>query len=170
VSRLRRRAAFGAISTLLLIGSLASLSSFRLVNASGTIYIRADGSVDPSTASVERDGDNYAFTANISDQIVAERNSVVVDGSGYALQLSGAYYGSKGLNLTRRSSVRIRNMRIAGFHYGIWLSSCSNSNVSGNNATGSGYSIYLGSSSNNSINGNNITLSSEHGICLDSSD
>jgi len=67
----------------------------------------------------------------------------------------------------QRKNQEYENSRIP---YGIWLSSCSNSNVSGNNITGSGYGIYLGSSSNISINGNNITLSSGHGIYLDSSD
>jgi hypothetical protein len=51
------------------------------------IYIRADGSVEPSSASILNVGNsNYTFTADIYGSIVVERNNIVVDGANYILQ------------------------------------------------------------------------------------
>jgi len=52
----------------------------------GCIYIRPDGSIDPSTAPILRAGDVYTFTGNIYDSIVIERDSFVLDGAGYAVE------------------------------------------------------------------------------------
>ena len=44
---------------ILLISILTIAFSIQPVKASGTIYIRSNGSVDPSTAPIQRDGDIY---------------------------------------------------------------------------------------------------------------
>ena len=57
--------------TLLLTSMLTLAFNIRPVKAEGgTIYIRADGSIDPPTAPILRDGDIYTFTDNIYDSIV----------------------------------------------------------------------------------------------------
>jgi len=58
--------------------------------AEGTIYIRADGSVEPSTAPIQHSGNVYTLTGNIHGSIVVERNNVVIDGAGFTLQGTGA--------------------------------------------------------------------------------
>jgi parallel beta-helix repeat protein len=50
------------------------------VKASGTVYSRADGSVDPATASIQRDGNIYTFTDNI-----------MIDGAGYTFEGAGTH-------------------------------------------------------------------------------
>jgi hypothetical protein len=78
-------------SKVLFFAFLITLSSC-LVNtatvqpqSAGTIYIRADGSVE-GTDKIQRDGDVYTFTDNIFGSIIVERDNVVVDGAGYSLQ------------------------------------------------------------------------------------
>ena len=82
------------VSAILFVMLLTSMlySAFKVMpaEAAGTIYIRADGSIDPPTAPISRDGDTYTFTDNIYDSIVIQRGDVVVDGAGYTLQGTGS--------------------------------------------------------------------------------
>jgi parallel beta-helix repeat protein len=137
--------------------------------APSAIYIRADGSVDPSTASIQRNGDLYTLTDNIynSAGIVIQRDNIIIDGAGYTLQGVGS---GNGIDLSSRTNVTIWNAQIKNFQYCIWLYESSNSSISGNNITNSDYGIRLYSYSNyNSISGNSITNSSYEGIDLYSS-
>lgn len=59
-------------------------------NENNTIYIRQDGTVDPSTAPIQRNGDVYTFKGDISGSIIVERNNVVIDGAGFTLRGTGA--------------------------------------------------------------------------------
>jgi len=124
------------------------------VVAEGTIYIRPDGSVDPSTAPIRRDGDVYTFTDNIYDSIVVERNNILVEGAGSILQGTGS---GRGIDLSDRSNVVIQNMQIRHFENGIYLDGSSGSNIYGNTITNNDRGIYLRQSSSNNIYGNTIT-------------
>src|SRR4030043_217864 len=122
------------VSAILLVILLTSMlySAFKImpVGAVGTIYIRADGSIDPPTAPMQRDGDTYTMTGNITsdpDGIVIERNNMTLDGAGYTLQGTGS---GTGIVISGRSNVTIRSMTIKAFHYAIWLESSSNSSIS----------------------------------------
>jgi len=130
------------------------------VVAEGTIYIRPVGSVDPSTAPIQRDGNVYTFTDNIYDEIVVQRDNIVVDGAGYTLQGTGS---GTGIYLSDRSNVAIQNMQIRHFDNGIYLRSSSGNNIYGNTITNNEWGIYLRSSSGNNIYGNTIT-NNEWGI------
>jgi len=93
--------------------------SIQTVKASGTVYIRADGSVDPLTAPIQRIGDIYILEGNINDSLVVERSDIIVDGDGYTLQGSGI---GKGIDLTATSNVTIKNMEIRAWsRSGPWL-------------------------------------------------
>ncbi len=153
--------------TLLLVGVLTLTSNIQPVNASDTIYIRADGSVDPSWAPIARDGSVYTFTNNINDSIEVQRSNIILDGNGYALQGTGT---GTGLYLTSLglTNVTVRNTAIRDFEYGIFAFRSSFNTLSGNYLAANDYSIYLYYSLNNSVTGNNITTS-EKGIWFDSS-
>jgi parallel beta-helix repeat protein len=150
---------------LLLFCTLFSVGCIQLVRAGGTIYIRADGRVDPANASVSTvDYVTYTLTGNITsdaDGLVIERDNIVVDGAGYTIQCAEVYniQNSIGIYLQARSNVTIRNMTIAAFECGICLNSSSYSNIHGNNITDNWHraGIYLIQSIYNSISGNNIT-------------
>ena len=98
------------VVVILLTGVIVSSANVRKVEASGPIYIRADGSVDPPTANVTTvDNVTYVFTDNIHDYVVVEKNSIVVDGAGYTVTGSGS---GKGTDLAGRNNVTVRNMTI----------------------------------------------------------
>jgi parallel beta-helix repeat protein len=185
------------IAVLLMSMALMAVST---VKASGTIYIRADGSIDPSDAPISTvDNITYTLTGNIlsdADGIVVERDSIVVDGAGYTVQGPGStgYEQSKGMIISMRSNITIKNTKITSFQYGIhtypslvcstlldntitenyvgiWCSISSNNTISGNNITNNwneaGIVVY--GSSNNTISGNYITNSSRGIFVIDSS-
>jgi parallel beta-helix repeat protein len=136
--------------------------TFRVyeAEASGTIYIRSDGLVFPSTAPIHREGDMYTLTDNINDSIVIQRNDVVVDGAGICTLKGPGDYDSVGIDLTERHNVTVKNFRgIEAFGYGILLNLSSNIIVCGNTVTlNNRGGIYLSEATNSSIYGNNMTL------------
>jgi len=137
------------------------------VKASGTIYIRADGSVEGTDKISTVDNITYTFTDNIYDSIVVERDNIVADGAGYTLQGTGSGYG---INLSGRSNVTLRNMEINAFNIGVYLNSSSDYNtISGNYITNNMYGVFLFYSSDNTVSGNNITNNNEYGVYLSDS-
>jgi parallel beta-helix repeat protein len=155
----------------ILLMAMALMVNSPTVKASGTIYIRADGSIDPSTAPISSvDNITYTLTGNITsdaDGIVIERDNIVVDGAGYTVQGAGNGTGIIGIDLSLRINVTIKNMEIKAFDRNIDLDHSFYCNISGNNV-GAGYGgIVLVCSEHNSIFGNNVTSLS--GIALDGS-
>jgi parallel beta-helix repeat protein len=138
-----------------------------------TIYIRADGSVDPSDVPILNTfNTTYTFTNSILVDalygIVVERDNIVLDGSGYTLSGSNES-DSVGIYLSGRENVTIQNLHITTFHRGIRLLSSFNSSIVGNTVTGATYEgIRLYSSSNNLVERNNLT-GNYYGIWLFSS-
>jgi parallel beta-helix repeat protein len=168
------------------------------VKASGTIFIRADGSIEPLTANISSDDNvTYTFTGNMNDGIVTERNDTILDGDGYTLQGSG---DGVGLDLTSVHNITIGNLTIKNFQHGMRLEASSNINIHGNTITNNSYSVFLTYSftsipfpsnyntvssntitnnsygihlsmfsSNNTVSGNTITGNYYYGVQLDSS-
>ena len=128
-----------------------------LVWAGGTIYIRPDGTVDPPTAPISRDGDIYTFTDNISGTFVIERDNIVVNGAGYTLQRPG-----NGTLLFGRSNVTIKNMEIKADFCGISLSGSSDIIVEGNTIRDTDYGVMLWNSANNKFYHNNFINNTDH--------
>ena len=117
----------------LLVVSLLLLSIFASVEiqpaeAYGTIYIRADGSIDPPEVPIQRSGDLYTLEANMNVfGIVIERDNMLFDGMGCSIEGNGTY--SKAIDLSGRRNVTIRNLKIEAFRYGISASYSSNSTI-----------------------------------------
>jgi len=147
----------GIMLTLLLVGVLILTLNIQPVEASGTIYIRADGSVEPSTANITSANNvTYYFTDNNYDSIFVERDNIVVDGAGYTLHRQS----SVGINLTKRSNVTIKNMEITAFPFGgrgIWICGSSKISIWGNTMAKGIDGIYMRYSNNNIISGNLLT-------------
>ena len=112
---MNRKTVSGMILILLLMSMFTLVFNIQPVGASETIYIRANGSIDPPTAPILRNGDIYTFTGNIYDEIVVERENITVDGAGYTVQGSGS---GKGFNLNCYN-VTIQNVNIKNFEFGI---------------------------------------------------
>jgi parallel beta-helix repeat protein len=159
-----RKTAYVMVLTLALI-CLTMPSKIPPARASETVYIRADGSIDPSTAPIfTADNVTYTFTDNISDSIVVERSNITIDGAYYTVEGLGS---GNGFDLYAISNVTIKNINIKGFAYGIYLELASQNTISGNNITENDYDgIELRDSSNNSITRNNIMANNWFGIGL----
>jgi parallel beta-helix repeat protein len=124
-----------------------------------TIYIRADGSIDPSDAPIITfDNITYTLTDNITssaDGIVVERDNIVIDGAGYTVEGAGAWE-SRGIYLGGRGNVTIENMEVGKFYWGIKLEESSNNSIQGNNITNNWAGIGLSWSSNNFLRDNSM--------------
>lgn len=156
-----RKAVSGITLSLLLIGMFAlSFSTHPVKAAAAEVYIRADGSVDPPTAPMQRNGSIYTLTGNITtsiDGIWIERSNVILDGAGYTVQGSGGT-GSIGVYSRGENSLTIKNFKISGFSSGIMLDESSDNTISGNIITANlDYGIWLMVSSNNVIRNNTIS-------------
>jgi len=172
--KMKGKTGSGIMLALLLISVSILTANIQPVSASGTIYIKPDGTVD-GTDKIQQDDDVYTFTDNIYDKIVVVQiDNIVINGAGYTLQGTGS---GTGISLSERSNVTIKNIEIVAFSVGIFLWSSSNNNISGNNVTLSTQPIpedvvlgivLLFSSSYNTISGNNVTNTFE-GIKLQSS-
>ena len=155
---MKKRIVSGIMLSLLFVGMLTFAFNIQPVKAwTGTVYVRADGSIDPPDAPIQRDGNVYTLTGNITSDangIVVERDGIVVDGAGYTVQGAGS---GTGIDIERRSNVIIKHIKIKTFATGIDLDYSSSififRNVMKNNTVGIG----LYESSNNIISVNNIT-------------
>jgi len=160
----------------------------------GTIYIRADGSIDPLDAPlISYDKISYMITDNIissEDGIVIERSDIIVDGQGFILK--GSTDWGMGIHLVGVSNVLIKNINLENFWTGIYVNYSSNikicdinvkgyggdgillyrspnNNIFENYVTGrKGYGIKLYESSNNKIYGNTL-MNNPEGVGIDSS-
>ena len=154
-----KKSAVTGILFFLFLSIIVTAISVRPVQASSTIYIRADGTIDPPTANITRDELNitYTFTDNNYDSIVIERDNIILDGDGFTLQALNGH----GIDISGRSNVTIKNVNIercgqqASYANGIYLEYSDNNtifNVSIINTRGA--AIGLSDSSGNRIHHN----------------
>jgi len=151
--------------TLALLTSISTLVfDAQSIETSATIYIRADGSVDPSTAPIRRGGNAYTFTGYIFESIVVERDNIVIDGAGYTVLGAGTGIG---IDLSERSNVTIKNMEIMAFETGIYLygvygwKESSYNKIFGNIVRNNTYGISLVSYANNNSIIDNTLINDE---------
>lgn len=125
--------------------------------------INADGTVNPSTAPIQRNGNVYGFKGNLNGPLVVNRDNIMIDGAGYSLQGNGTAgelfirASQMGINLTDRTNVTIRKLQIYSYNYGIYLDNSTNATISGNNINQNEYGLFEITSAFASISGNNIT-------------
>ncbi len=161
----------------LLVGVLNVASNIQPVESdytwTETIYIKADGSVYPDTAPISN-SDNVTFTltdnivGDIPQQlsaIVFEKDSIVFNGAGYSVQGTWTSY-SKGISLSERSNVTIKNTHVKKFYYGIYLYGSTNCRIENVTAIDNGYGIVLYWESNQNILSHNNATSNSEGILV----
>lgn len=168
-----------AVATISII--ILTLFSFAPVNAQTQliIVINADGTVSPSTAPIERSGDLYTLTADITGTVAVLRSNMTFEGNGHTLTAIGDLrHGREGFNvglnaysetpvLTGASNVTVRGLNVVGGIFGITLMNTANSTVFNNTVSGTGnayYSIeqqssgiYVERANNNTVKLNNLS-------------
>ncbi len=101
---------------------------------SQAIYILPDGNVAPSTSLIQRQGNAYRITENLSHTIVVKKSDAIINGDGYSINpLYPINYSS--LILSSASNVTIQNVNLVAPH----------------NGKGSSFTIRMEASSFNSI-------------------
>lgn len=158
------------VSGMMLITLLVSILlvfDVQPIRASGTIYIRSNGSVDPPDAPISTvDNITYYFTDNIDNSIVVQRSNITIDGAGYTLQSDGS---ETGFRLSSINNVTIKGTNIQRCFAGISLNSSSYNTLSENTITNIGWGgsvLLLSGSSYNNISGNNIIANDYLGVML----
>jgi parallel beta-helix repeat protein len=160
---------------LLLISMLMWTYNIKQVKAewTGTVYIRADGSIDPPDAPITtNDNMTYTLIGSITSSgngIIVERNNIILDCGGNIIQGVGFEWGGIAIQLIEMSNVTIKNANIKDIFEGIDLYKSSNNSLIGNNITDAGEGIFLHGtyeklSKYNTIFGNNIARSHAEGI------
>jgi parallel beta-helix repeat protein len=138
----------------------------HLVFSSSTIYIRADGSIDPPTAPISTTNNvTYTLTNNIYDEIVVEKNDIMINGAFYTVQGSGT---GNGFYLYSVTNVTLTNVNIKGFAYGVYLESSSYNSILRDNISSNGYDgieVYFSSDYNN-IRENRIEANGWYGVAI----
>jgi parallel beta-helix repeat protein len=167
----KKKVASLAILILLLLGMLSFTFNIKPAKAewTGTVYIRADGSIDPPDAPISTiDKVTYRLTGNIisdADGIIVERSNIIIDGNGYTLHGPGKIDPSKvvgrswsgvGINLTQIDHVTIKRINIEWFEYGVVMKLSSNNDLIENNINDNAFGVDLHGSSFNNVYGNNI--------------
>ncbi|MEM4713144.1 MAG: right-handed parallel beta-helix repeat-containing protein [Candidatus Bathyarchaeia archaeon] len=163
------------IFALLIINALAIIG-FNVKPSkgwTGTVYIRADGSIDPPDAPIiTYDNITYNLTDNIKsagDGIIVDRDNIIIDGKGFLVE-GQRTYKSSGIKLSNRFNITIQNIRIEAFFFGIWLIDSRNNYICANDIAANDWDgVYLYSSYNNNVYRNNITENGNTGIALHAS-
>jgi parallel beta-helix repeat protein len=164
---------FKSTVALLLVFSFTfvSISEIGIVKAE-SIYIGSDGIVE-GTDKIQQEGNVYTLTDNINGSILVEKDSIILDGTGYTLQGTGS---GKGIYLFNCHNVTVKNITVRNFAFGIHITARAsyaqsyNHTISGTTITANTLKgIYISWSSNNTLIGNNISYNEDYGICLSGS-
>jgi len=101
-----------ALLLVLIILTATSIITLLPVKAEyiGTITIGADGSVNPSTSSIQQSGNSYFLTTDIAANITVQKSNIVLDGNGYKVDSVAIGFDAT----TGISNVTVKNFIIDG--------------------------------------------------------
>jgi parallel beta-helix repeat protein len=143
----------------------------------GTIYIKADGRVEPWDTPIKKVSNTYLLTDDIEittggNGIVIEKDGIVFDGGGHIIswrESSDIFAKPEGIYLKGIRNITIKNTVIKNFYTGIEVRNSLNIIIYGNkieNNKASSVGIYLYESSNSNIYENQIKKN-EIGIVIE---
>ena len=163
-----KKTVFGIMLILLLVGLFSLAINVKPVKSAwtGTVYIRADGSIDPPDAPITtHDNITYTLTDNIMSSaygIVIEKENIKLNGSNYVIKGNGNSPFA-GIFIGQKRNITIVNVNITNFYYGILIqyeltdkTFASNCSVMGNDLRNNEYGIYLERVCSNSIVKNHL--------------
>ena len=102
----------------------------------GNITINPDGSINPSTAPIQREGDLYTLTDDLTGNLSVMKSNITLDGEGHNVR---GEIG--GISLKNVENTTVRNFVIRDGQYGLDLSECSYITVSNNTIMGTSFLI-----------------------------
>ncbi|MCW4025551.1 MAG: right-handed parallel beta-helix repeat-containing protein [Candidatus Bathyarchaeota archaeon] len=131
-----------------------------------TMYIHADGSIDPSTAPLQKSGSTYSLTQNLNcTSIQVECSGITLDGQGFSDSGYSMWYTA--ITLSGVNDVTIKNFHFHQFSTHIEMGGGTNIIISGNSFTDGDFCIQT-SATNCQIIGNKFynNFNPGHWYCI----
>jgi parallel beta-helix repeat protein len=147
----------------------ANPSSIELPELPAPIVIKADGSINPSTAPIQQNGNTFTLTDKIDNTIEIQRPNTVFDGNGFVItkpnvdtkDLMKPAGWLPGVLVANINSVTIRNIVFDGCETGVTVKNATEVTIIQNTIRESWVGIVVLSSSKINIISNNITLTDQ---------
>ncbi len=136
-----------------------------------TITIKPDGTIQPDTGLLERNGTTYTLKNNIFGSIEVQLGYITIDGAGYTLQgrkvvdERGIFLVGPDRSHSVCSGVSIKNLKICNFFEGIYVLGSSNNSIIDNFLNGAGIHLISAGNSDGDLITHNIFNNS--GIFVD---
>ncbi len=131
-----------------------------------TIFIRPDGTINPSNVPIQNNGNVYTFTDNVYDPILVQKSNIILDGAGYSLigPLTEAERKSEpvlgtgpnttlppyiiGLDCDKTvNGLTIKNLNVKNFNVGVYIRTTKNTLID-NAVSGNTVGVLLSGSAN----------------------
>ena len=142
--------------------NLVSSNVFAPIPPINSVYIRANGSIEPSTAPITIENNIYTLTGDLTNTTIKiERDGIILDGAGYTITGNDIHFHA-GVDISDRINVTIRNMDINHFGTGILLNEASKNTLI-ENKINTCQAFRLDSAANNVI-AYNRAVSLDYGI------
>jgi parallel beta-helix repeat protein len=158
---LDRKKTFAAVVVFMLVFSASAMSLVNLARGNiipwvwhnSGIVIKADGSVNPSSAPIEIAGDIYRLTGDVFSGIAIRKNGTVLDGNGH--RVYGPYYGT-GVVFENVNAATVKDLSLNYFQHGIYLENSNGTRLEGNVLRNCGIQVTAGSFGTQIVD-NNVT-------------
>ncbi|MCW4000882.1 MAG: right-handed parallel beta-helix repeat-containing protein [Candidatus Bathyarchaeota archaeon] len=160
-----------AVSALILAQSLlCAVANFTpLPELPAPIFIRADGTVEPASAPIQRDEDTYTLTGDVNNTIEIQCPNIVLDGGGFKVTrpdvntvgLMMPVGWLPGVHVEGTSNVKITNVVFDGCVTGVSIENATDVTVSQNTMRNCNSGVVVLSSSQVDIVGNRIRIPNE---------
>ncbi len=149
----------------LLVSLVIGLHVVELAQAqiSATVTINPDGSVT-GTNNIQRNGNVYTLTGNISGGIQVQKSYIVIDGQGFTIEGNSQY--ARGIDLSNGvgqdpthsmiNNVTVQNLKIIDCYYAIDNSNTKNNTFIGNYIADCDTGFWITGSSNNTLMHNTV--------------
>ena len=152
------------IVTALVVSQLGSSlgNIFPAIPPINTVYIRADGSIEPSTASIAIENNVYTLTGDLTNTTVKiERDGIILDGAGYSI-IGNDINFHVGVDISNRTNTTVKNLVINQFGSGILMENASNNTLKENKITT--YIAFNMGNADNNIIVSNTAVTLDYGI------
>ncbi len=98
---------------------LVNVANANFMASLPEIVIKSDGSITPETDLINKKGNVYSLTANLSQEyaILIQCSNIIFDGEGHFVDGSVAYagYANVGVKLENVTNVIVKNLKVSGF-------------------------------------------------------
>jgi len=133
------------------------------------VCIKPDGSVVPSTAPIQRNGNVYTLTGDVNTTVMIQKSHVVFDGSGFRVFGRGWDKTVDGLVLENIVNVTVEHVKVSNFYWGVRLFQCSGIVLFENEMLENAYGIHPNWSNNSLAIRNKVKANIGGGVYLTNS-